>query len=417
MTQKLQPVRGTHDLLPEEAAAHRAVIETARAIGALAGYHEIATPVFEFSEIFHRTLGETSDVVSKETYSFTDRGGESLTLRPEFTASLARAYISNGLQSQLPCKWFYAGAAFRYERPQKGRQRQFHQIGLEYLGCATHHADVELISLAELLLKTLGIGAHITLQLNSLGDAESRSAYRAALVEYLERYKADLSEDSQRRLASNPLRILDSKAEQDQAIIATAPDMHAHFTPASRAFFDAVQQGLSACNIAYTLNPKLVRGLDYYSHSVWEFTTQALGAQGTVLAGGRYDVLIAQMGGTDTPGIGWAAGIERLVALREALQQPAPALSQPRAVILPLCDAADALALKTLQSLHAKAIAAELIATGALAKRLKKADKRGATFAVLIGEEEVANGTLCVRDLRDGTQTHLAPPALIETLG
>ncbi|MCC7259527.1 MAG: histidine--tRNA ligase, partial [Alphaproteobacteria bacterium] len=311
---KLQPVRGTHDILPEEGRKRRFITETAREIASRYGFDEFATPVFEFTDVFARTLGDVSDIVSKEMYSFTDRGGESITLRPEFTAGLARAFLSNGLQQNTPVKAFCHGPVFRYERPQKGRMRQFHQIDAEIIGVAGPQADIEVIALADHILRTLGV-APITLELNSLGDVESRKAHRAALVEYFTGHQAALSEDSKARLTKNPLRILDSKDEGDRKIVADAPVLTEYFNEASQEFFAAVKEGLTALGIAYTINPRLVRGLDYYCHTVFEFTTTALGAQNAVLAGGRYDGLMAQMGGPETPAIGWAAGIERLTEL------------------------------------------------------------------------------------------------------
>ncbi|MBF0394553.1 MAG: histidine--tRNA ligase, partial [Alphaproteobacteria bacterium] len=308
----LQPVRGTHDLLPEEARRHRRVEDTAFEIAERYGYGEIATPIFEFTEVFARTLGETSDVVTKEMYTFTDRGGESITLRPEGTAGVARAFISGGLSQHLPLKFFYRGPMFRYERPQKGRLRQFHQVGVEFLGVSDPLADAEVIGLGAHLLDALGLAGRVQLELNSLGDAESRAAYREALVAYLSRFKDALSKESLDRLERNPLRILDSKDEGDRRVVADAPLLGDHLNEASRAFFDGLKRGLDGLGVAYRVNPRLVRGLDYYCHTAFEFTTDALGAQGTVLAGGRYDGLIGQMGGPATPGIGWAAGVERL---------------------------------------------------------------------------------------------------------
>ncbi len=416
MSQKLQPVRGTHDLLPEAAAAHRDVADRARAIGALAGFEEIAPPIFEFSEVFHRTLGETSDVVSKETYTFEDRGGESLTLRPELTASICRAFISNGLQEKLPCKFFYHGPAFRYERPQKGRQRQFHQIGMEWLGTASYHADVEMIALGQAVLEALGLEKHITLTLNSLGDSESRAAHREALVAYFTQYKNDLSDDSKIRLEKNPLRILDSKDEGDRKLIAGAPSLAAHFNAESAHFFEQVQEGLASLGISAEIDTNLVRGLDYYSHTVWEFVTDALGAQGTVLAGGRYDSLIGMMGGPETPAIGWAAGVERLVALREELGQKPPAHTAPRVAVIPMDDAADRLGFAALKTLREGGIHAEPILGGAMGKRFKKADKMGATHVVVIGEEEVQAATVSLRNMKDGSQQSLTLDALVGAL-
>ncbi|MBN2752282.1 MAG: histidine--tRNA ligase, partial [Rhodospirillaceae bacterium] len=321
----LQSVRGTHDLLPEEMRAFRHVVETSRMTAALYGFAEMATPIFEFSGVFARTLGDTSDIVTKEMYTFADRKGESLTLRPEGTAGIARAFISNGLSNDLPFKVFYSGPMFRYERPQKGRQRQFHQVGVELLGVADPQADVEVVAMGRHILDSLGLKGNVTLEINTLGDVESREAYRDALVAYLSKHVADLSADSRERLDRNPLRILDSKDEGDRALIKDAPLLGAYLNESSRAFYDELKNGLLDLGLDFVENPHLVRGLDYYGHTAFEFTTDALGAQGTVMAGGRYDGLIKVMGGPSTPGVGWAAGVERL----SMLLSEAPAVSRP----------------------------------------------------------------------------------------
>ena len=313
--QKLQPVRGTHDILPDAMARHRRVAATARDLAALYGYEQIETPIFEFTEVFKRTLGDTSDIVTKEMYTFTDRSGDTITLRPEGTAGVARMVISEGLTQSLPLKYFYTGPMFRHERPQKGRLRQFHQVGVELLGVAGPQGDIEVLALGHHFLQALGVGDKTTLEINTLGDVESRAAYRAVLVSYLENYRDKLSEDSRQRLERNPLRVLDSKDEGDKRIVAGAPLFSDYLTEAARAFFADVREGLGRLGIDYRINPRLVRGLDYYCHTAFEFTTEALGAQGTVLAGGRYDGLIGTMGGSATPGVGWAAGIERLSML------------------------------------------------------------------------------------------------------
>src|SRR3546814_550254 len=283
---------------------HRVVVETARALAARYGYHEMATPVFEFTEVFKRTLGETSDVVTKEMYTFSIGDGEQVTLRPEATAGVARALISGGLTQSLPLKVFYNGPMFRHERPQKGRYRQFHQIDVELLGVSEPLADVEIIALGADILAALGLGEHTTLELNTLGDLESRKAYRAALVDYFSAYQDKLSADSRDRLVRNPLRILDSKDQGDRKLIEGAPLFGDYLNQQSRDFFARVLEGLDLLGIGYTLNDRLVRGLDYYTHTAFEFTTTALDAQGTVLAGGRYDGLVETMGGPSVPGIG-----------------------------------------------------------------------------------------------------------------
>lgn len=414
MASQLQPVRGTHDLLPDSYANHHRVIESAAAVARLYGFARMDTPIFEFSEVFHRAVGETSDIVSKETYTFTDRGGESITLRPEFTAAIVRSFISNGLQQNLPFKAFYAGPAFRYERPQKGRLRQFHQIGAELLGAAEPMADVELIALGMQTLAALGLSDSVTLEINSLGDAESRAAYREKLVAYLRQHERDLSDDSKLRLDKNPLRILDSKDEGDRAIIFNAPVLHDSFNEASAQHFARVKAGLDVLGIAYKVSEKLVRGLDYYSHTVFEITTDKLGAQGTVLAGGRYDGLVKLMGGQDVPGIGFAAGVERLVALMG--EENAAALSKPVAAIIPMGEAAEVEGWKLAQMLRAAGIAADIAYKGNAKKRFERANKAGAAFAVILGDDELKNGTVTLKNLETGVQQSIAQNALVNAL-
>ncbi len=402
----IQPVRGTHDLLPEEARRHRFVEETAFDIARRYGYGEIITPIFEFTEVFARNLGETTDVVSKEMYSFADRSGESLTLRPEGTAGVARAFISGGLSQHLPLKLFYRGPMFRYERPQKGRQRQFHQLGVELLGIEGPQADVEVIALAAHILGALGLTDSVRLELNSLGDADSRAAYRDALVAYLAGHKAALSKDSLERMVRNPLRVLDSKDDGDKAVVAGAPLMLDYLNDVSRRFFDDVQNGLAAVGVAATINARLVRGLDYYCHTAFEFTTTALGAQGTVLAGGRYDGLIGQMGGPATPGIGWAAGIERL----SMLVGDVAATDRPLAVI-PMGTGLTAVVLT--QRLRQAGFTVDLGYSGNMKKRLARANKMNARAAIILGDEELARDAAAVRDLDTGDQEEV-PLAVLE---
>jgi histidyl-tRNA synthetase len=396
----LQPVRGTQDLLPEAMRRHRRVSETARRLAELYGFAEIATPIFEFTEVFARPIGEHTDIVSKEMYSFADRGGEEITLRPENTAGVVRAVLSNGLTQSTPLKFFYSGPMFRYERPQKGRFRQFHQIGAELLGVAQPQADIEIIALGWRILTALGIGDRITLELNTLGDPESRAAYRDALVAYFSAHTDRLSEDSRNRLGRNPLRILDSKDEGDRQIVADAPDFAEYLNDASRAFFARVRDGLALLDIPYRVNPRLVRGLDYYTHTVFEFVTTDLGAQGTVLAGGRYDGLVELMGGPAMAGIGWAAGIERLAML---IEEPA---GPPRPVaLLPLGDAAERLAPKLSEALRDAGLVVEMTYSGNLQRRMRRADRLNARAAVLLGDDELAQNAATVRDLDSGEQS------------
>lgn len=310
-----QKPRGTQDMIGEAAARFDSVVTTFNRVRQLYGFGRVEVPVFESTAVFARSLGETTDVVSKEMYEFEDRGGDSMCLRPEFTAGIARAYIENGWQQFAPLKLATWGPLFRYERPQKGRFRQFHQLDAEILGAAEPVADVEVIALGQQLLEELGIADRIVLTLNSMGDPDTRQAWSAAVAAHFAAHRGALSEDSQRRLDANPLRILDSKDARDQALVADAPQIDDYFTVEAGAFFDALQKGLQASGIAWQRNARLVRGLDYYRHSVFEFVTESLGAQGTVLGGGRYDGLIGHMGGPDTPAVGWAAGIERLAML------------------------------------------------------------------------------------------------------
>ncbi len=400
---KLQPVRGTRDLIGDDSRAHLRVIECARAIAEGYGYGPIETPVFEFTDVFQRTLGETSDIVTKEMYTFVDKGGDSLTLRPEGTAGIVRAVMSGGLQNEMPLKWCYAGPMFRHERPQKGRLRQFHQIGVELIGVAEPVGDVEVIALAAATLEALGVLPATTLELNTLGDSDSRAAYREALVAYLEGFRDQLSDDSQQRLDRNPLRILDSKNKDDKAIVADAPSFGDYLTQDAQAFFDAVRGGLEDLGIAYQINPRLVRGLDYYCHTAFEFTTDQLGAQGTVLAGGRYDGLMEIMGGPPTPGVGWAAGIERL----SMLTGPAPAGPRPISVI-GIGEAGEKAALKVAQDLRQSGFVIELNYRGGLKRGLRRADKIGAAAAVFLGEDELARDGATVRNLDDGSQTDVS---------
>ncbi|MBT4738896.1 MAG: histidine--tRNA ligase [Rhodospirillaceae bacterium] len=407
----LQPVRGTHDLLPDDRRRHRHVESLAQKISGLYGFEEVATPIFEFTDVFVRTLGDTSDIVTKEMYTFETKGGESVTLRPEGTAGVARAFISNGLAQHVPVKVFYTGPMFRHERPQKGRQRQFHQIGVELIGVEGPQADIEVIALGHHILKELGILESTTLEINSLGDVESRTAFRAVLTEYFQSHESDLSEDSRNRLVKNPLRILDSKDEGDRKIVAGAPDFAVHLNDTSKAFIDTVLQGLTDLGIPFERNPKLVRGLDYYCHTAFEFTTTELGAQSAVLAGGRYDGLIEQMGGPSTPGVGWAAGIERLAMLAGE----SPARDRPISVI-PVSADLVAQAQELAQSLRNEGFFAEFSFTGNMKRRLKRADKSNARAALILGEDELKDGKVMLRDLDSGEQEAIPLGSIVQTL-
>ncbi|GBQ59244.1 histidyl-tRNA synthetase [Komagataeibacter swingsii DSM 16373] len=398
----LQPVRGTHDLIGEDRRRFTHVVETARRIVGLYGFDEWATPVFEDTRVFSRSLGDTSDVVSKEMYTFEDRGGESLTLRPEGTAAICRALVTNGLTQSLPQKVFYAGPMFRYERPQKGRYRQFHQIGAELLGAAEPLADAEVIAMGRDVLQALGIAHDVVLELNTLGDMASRDAWRAALINYFSERRAELSADSQARLERNPLRILDSKAAQDRALLADAPMIADFLTPDARTFWDDLRRTLDVMGVKFRENPRIVRGLDYYGHTAFEFVTERLGAQGTVLAGGRYDGLVAEMGGPATPAIGWAGGIERLSMLLEDI----PAEPRPVAII-PMGADAQAAAITVLQAMRGAGIRAETSYRGNMKRRMERANRMNATHAIVIGSDEIARGVVQVKDLDNGQQTEV----------
>src|SRR5437763_5746922 len=325
--------------------------------------------------MFARTMGETTDVVPKEMYSFEDRGGESITLRPEFTAGICRAYLSEGWQQHAPLKLATHGSAFRYERPQKGRFREFHQLDAEIIGAAEPQADVELLSLGHQLLTELGIADGVTLELNTLGDPATRDSWRAALVGYFQAHRSELSEDSVARLQRNPLRILDSKDPRDKAICADAPSVDQCLTPAAVDFFDAVKAGVDAAGVPWHRNARLVRGLDYYRHTAFEFVTDRLGAQGTVIAGGRYDGLIESLGGPHTPAVGWAAGIERLAMMIEAPQPETPAV-----VIVPLGERAEAQAQRIVAGLRREGVATDIAYRGNMKKRLSRAHASGAAY-------------------------------------
>ncbi|MET0270922.1 MAG: histidine--tRNA ligase [Sphingomonas sp.] len=401
-----QAVRGTQDMIGEAAERFGAVVDTFERLRRLYGFGRVEVPVFEATAVFARSLGETTDVVSKEMYSFEDRGGDSLTLRPEFTAGLARAYLTEGWQRFVPLKIATHGALFRYERPQKGRFRQFHQLDAEVIGAAEPAADVELLTLAAHLLDELGVADGVTCTLNTLGDADTRDAWRAALVAHFEAHRDALSEESLDRLARNPLRILDSKDPRDRPIADAAPEIDAYMSAEAGAFFEAVTKGLDAAGVAWTRNARLVRGLDYYRHTAFEFVTDRLGAQGTVLGGGRYDGLIQALGGPATPAVGWAAGIERLAMLIDA-----PAPDRVTVALVPMGPAAEAAAVGLLASLRRQGVAADMAYKGNMKKRMHRADASGARFAI-IGDDELAKGEAALKDLANGSQTWVRLDAL-----
>ncbi|MBD2091816.1 histidine--tRNA ligase [Microcoleus sp. FACHB-1515] len=399
----IQAVRGTRDILPEEVGYWQQAEATAREIFRRAAYHEIRPPVFEQTDLYERGIGEATDVVGKEMYTFKDRGDRSITLRPEATAGIVRAFIEHGLHAQGGVqRLWYIGPMFRYERPQAGRQRQFHQIDLEILGSADPRADVEVIAIATDLLQRLGVKS-LSLDLNSVGTPIDRATYREALVNYFTPYKADLDPDSQDRLTRNPLRILDSKDERTQDIVRDAPSILDHLSSESQARFDRVQQGLTDLGIAFKLNPRLVRGLDYYTHTAFEIQSSDLGAQATVCGGGRYDGLVRELGGPDTPAIGWGMGMERLILLMQKLAEPtSPPLDF---YVISRGEQAEAQALKLAQTMRHLDFAVELdLSSSAFGKQFKRADRSGALACLIIGDDEAAVQSVKLKWLGSGEQ-------------
>lgn len=400
----LKRVRGTEDLKEDPQQKHNFIVETARKVADRFCFQEISTPVFEFTEVFSRTLGEGSDIVNKEMFTFKNRNNESLTLRPEGTAGVVRHFITENLHQHLPLRFFYQGPMFRYERPQKGRLRQFHTIGVELLGEDMPRGDLECISLAWLFFKKLKIEKELTLEINSIGDLDSRNQHKSALLAYLKPLKNKLSDDSKRRLKTNPLRILDSKDEQDREIIRSAPPVQDFLNRRSKTFFTKVLNGLKALNIPWKLNPHLVRGLDYYNHCVFEFkaNSEKLGAQNTVLAGGRYDRLIEIMakGGERVHGVGWGAGIERICFLIENL----PSLQRAIALV-PLGESAEKSAIKLAWDLRQEGFTVfHPRSTGNLGKKMKRAVQMNAKYTVIFGPEEIKNNTLSIKNLDKKSQ-------------
>ena len=405
--EKLQSLRGMVDLLPDHTPLWQHIEATARRHFQRAAVREIRTPLLEATELFARGIGEATDVVGKEMYTFTDRGDRSCTLRPEGTASVVRAAVQHGLLSQGPQRLWYGGPMFRYERPQAGRQRQFHQIGLECLGFADARSDVEAIAIAWDLLADLGVGG-LALEINTLGSAEDRGRYREQLVAFLQQHRDQLDPDSQDRLLRNPLRILDSKNATTQALLVGAPTLADALAPESRARFEQVQAGLAALAIPFTLNPRLVRGLDYYSHTAFEITSSQLGAQATVCGGGRYDGLVEQLGGSATAAVGWALGMERLVLL---LAQAAAVPPAPDLYLVNRGEAASAQALVLARNLRRAGFAVELDASGsAFGKQFRRADRSGAPWAVVLGDGELERGVLQLKPLRGQPEAEEALP-------
>ena len=393
-----QPIRGMQSLLGEDADRMAAVVAAFDRVRRLYGFKRVEVPVLEDTAVFARTIGETTDVVSKEMYSFTDRSGDPVTMRPEFTAGIARAYLSEGWQQYAPLKVATHGPAFRYERPQKGRFRQFHQLDAEIIGAGEPGADIEILALGDQLLKDMGIDG-VTLQLNTLGDSETRENWRSALVEHFRGSADKLSEDSRERLERNPLRILDSKDPADRPIADAAPAIDDYLTAEASDFFGKVTAGLDAAGVKWTRNPRLVRGLDYYRHTAFEFVTDRLGAQGAVIAGGRYDGLIESLGGPHTPAVGWAAGIERLGMMIDA-----PELERPSVVVVPLGERAELAAEGILAGLRREGVAADMAYRGNMKKRMSRANASGAKYALIIGDDELDRGEAQLKDLASGEQ-------------
>lgn len=420
MAQKnIQAIRGMNDILPGQTQVWRYLEDQVKAVLDGHGYQEIRMPMVEETRLFKRSIGEVTDIVEKEMYTFDDRNGDSLTLRPEGTASCVRAcdehqLIANNARQRL----WYMGPMFRYERPQKGRYRQFHQIGVETFGMAGPDIDAELIVMTHLLWQRLGIRDKVTLQLNTLGSNEARANYKAALVEYLSARKDQLDEDSQRRLETNPLRILDSKNEQTQALLNDAPDFFDYLDEKSAEHFAELRALLDAVGVEYEINPRLVRGLDYYSKTVFEWVTTELGAQGTVCAGGRYDGLVEQLGGKATPAVGFAMGVERLILMLEALNVIPDAVHNYLDVYLVavgnVTSPAMAVAAKLREALPNLRLQMHM-GGGNFKKQMKKANESGARFALILGEDEVANAQAGIKPLRDDSeQVSLSQDALVD---
>ena len=422
MSKTLQAIRGMNDILPEQTPLWRYFENTVASLLDGYGYRQIRMPIVEATELFKRSIGEVTDIVEKEMYTFDDRNGDSLTLRPEGTASCVRAVLEHGISGggQVQKLW-YIGPMFRHERPQKGRYRQFHQIGIEVFNLDGPDIDAELIIMTWRLWGLLGIRNAVTLELNSLGTSEARANYREALVEFLSARLDQLDEDSKRRLSSNPLRILDTKVPETQALLVDAPKLADHLDEASKVHFDGLKARLDAAGIPYVINPKLVRGLDYYSKTVFEWVTDKLGAQGTVCAGGRYDGLVEQMGGKPTAGVGFAMGIERLVLLLETLEQvPSDIARQVDVYFCAFGEAAELQALVLAEQLRDRLPGLRLqmnAGAGSFKSQFKKADKSGALFALILGEDELAQQVVGLKPLRDnGEQQHISWAALSEQL-
>ncbi len=420
MAKRIQAIRGMHDILPDQTPTWQHLEETVRSVLERYGYREIRTPILEMTELFKRSIGEVTDIVEKEMYTFEDRNGDSLTLRPEGTAGCVRACLEHGLIHNQAQRLWYRGPMFRHERPQKGRYRQFHQIGVEAFGMAGPDIDLEMILVTARLWRALELEG-LELQLNTLGTPEERRSYREELVAYLRRNAARLDEDSRRRMETNPLRVLDSKNPDMAEVIADAPTLMAHLGEASRAHFEALTEGLAEAGVPFVVNPRLVRGLDYYSRTVFEWVTDRLGAQGTVCAGGRYDGLVEQLGGRPTPAVGFALGVERLVALIEEAGPSVEDRTRPQAYMVLMGEAAAQRGLVLAERLRERLPALKLQVNcggGSFKAQFRKADRSGAVLALVLGEDELANGTVGIKWLRESREQEQVDQArLADRLG
>jgi len=410
VAKQIQAIRGMNDLLPTQSPVWQKVESIIRSSVSAFGYSEIRTPIVESTDLFKRSIGEVTDIVEKEMYTFEDRNGDSLTLRPEGTASTVRAGNEHGLLYNQEQRLWYMGPMFRHERPQKGRYRQFHQFGVEIYGIGSADIDAEVLMLSARLWQQLGIEEHVSLELNTLGDPAERAAYREALIAFLEQHKDKLDEDSKRRMYSNPLRVLDSKDQNVQALLTDAPALNDYLGEESKTHFSTLCELLDAVGIQYTINPRLVRGLDYYNRTVFEWVTSSLGSQGTVLAGGRYDGLVGQLGGKDTPAVGFAMGLERIVLLLETLELNNDIASEVDVYVTAMGDNCVVEAIKVAQELRQQLPTLKVMSHcggGNFKKQMKRADKSGAQFALIIGENEIANDQVAIKPLRNNNEQQL----------
>ena len=417
MAKIIQSIRGMHDILPDQSAAWQYLEGTIRTLFTQYGYRELRTPVLESTELFCRSIGEVTDIVEKEMYTFEDRNGDSLTLRPECTASCVRAGIQNGLLYNQQQRIWYIGPMFRHERPQKGRYRQFYQAGIETYGIPGPDIDAEVVAISARLWRLLGL-RNVELQINSLGSSEARAAYRDILVAYLTKHEAQLDEDSKRRMLSNPLRVLDSKNPDLAELIEAAPKLLDHLDDESKQHFERFQQLLTDMGIPFVVNTRLVRGLDYYSRTVFEWVTTELGTQGTICAGGRYDGLVEQLGGKPTAGLGFAMGLERILLLLEEQSIEIPSLA-PHAYLLMQGDAAEREGLKLAETLRDNVSGLRIMsncASASFKSQMKRADKSGAHYAIILGDNEINEGVVSLKPLNGGEQQQLSQDALIEHL-